>query len=209
MSRLAETVRQIEPFDITLENLGTFGGKKRGVLWMYPSSKWISPFYFANHVMESRSRENDPLIKLQGLLQEALPLCNDQQKGGRYAPHMTLTHTPNLKEAESLKSDIMGWWKPVKFRCEEIYVLQRKGDDGQFQIAATIRLGKVAAENRASIEKFEKLRAFVGMPKVEEDWVREERLKLKKRRNRGGKGRRSRRRSRSRSNDSEAKLDAS
>jgi len=197
MNRLVEAVQQIEPFDITLEELGTFGGKKRGVLWMYPTSKWVSPFYFANHVAQSRSTENEPLIRLQGLLQEALPLCNDQQKGGRYAPHITLTHTKTLEEAESLKSDIMEWWKPVKFRCEEIYVLQRKGDDGQFQIVATIRLGKLAAENGASIERSEKPRAFVGMPQVEEDWVREERMKLKKRRNRGGRGRRSRRRSRS------------
>jgi hypothetical protein len=61
---------------------------------------------------------------------------------------------------------------------EEVYLLSRSGDDGQFKIAATIPLG-----SSASTHIFPSPRPFVHMPTEEEDWIRAGRMKLKGRRN--------------------------
>jgi hypothetical protein len=35
---LIAACREIEPFDVCIHQFGTFGGKQRGVLWLYPDS---------------------------------------------------------------------------------------------------------------------------------------------------------------------------
>ena len=182
LETLAAAVKQIEPFDITLDALGTFGGKKRGVLWMYPRS-------FRNDNCSTRLR-NEPLVELQSLLRKAFPLCHDQHKtAGLYNPHITLTHCINLDKAETLKNDIETWWKPISFRCSKIYLLERSGDDGQFKILASIRLG-INMTDEETIEVFDPPRPFSSMPETEEQWVCDERMKLKKRRKSRGRSRR-------------------
>ena len=65
------------------------------------------------------------------------------------------------------------------------YILQRVGDGGQFEIAATVDLGSRAA---SSIEVHDPPIRIPGQPEVEEDWVNEERMALKARRNNNGGG---------------------
>ena len=187
LEKLFESVKCVEPFDVSLNKLGTFGGKRRGVLWMYPKS-------FRS---ENIDQHEEPLILLQKVLQETFPYCDDQQKSGNFNPHMTLTHCNNLEEAELLAKQIKEWWEPITFRCKEIYVLQRSGDSGQFKILAAIPLGL----NSSGINRFNPPRPFSHMPEYEEDWVLEERMKLKKRRKRG------RRRSRSSSRPKTSHVD--
>ena len=172
LEKLGEAASQCSPFNVTLDTLGTFGGKKRGVLWMYPKS-------FRE---DSLSTANEPLIELQGYLQEVFPYCNDQQKiAGVYNPHITLTHCANVDDAEELKKDIENWWKPITFPCSEIYLLERSGDSGQFKILAIIKLGGKSVEDRFKL--FNPPKPFNHMPVKEDEWVYDERMKLKKRRN--------------------------
>ena len=173
---LSKAAMQCEPFDVTLNSFGTFGGNQRGVLWAYPMSKYTQP------------RDNDddePLINLHGLLEQQFPICNEQRKSGAFHPHITLSHYATNADALAAKEKIESGWEPVSFRAHEIYLLERKGDDGQFKISATISLG---ADSEVNFH--DPPIPFPAMPAVEEEWVHDERMAMKDRRKKGGKRRR-------------------
>jgi len=179
--KLRNATSKCPPFQVSVDMLGTFGGKNRGVLWLYPKS------YRDNDI--DGIQDEEPLIELQAMLEEQFPTCTDQRKSGRFTPHMTLSHFASLEDAQNAQAQVESWWPSnVKFHIREIYLLQRKGDDGQFLRVATITLGDVADSSGISIH--EAPEAFPDMPTVEEDWVREERMKLKERRSGSWKGRR-------------------
>ena len=203
IQKLRSATRHCEPFQVSLNKLGTFGGAKRGVLWLYPHSFRGDDNNDNNEVSSknqghpgdtennngSNKNTNEPLVQLQSLLQEQFPFCNDQQKvAGQYNPHITISHFVNLDAALEGKSQMEEWWPispPVQFCLEEIYLLQRKGDDGQFLRLASIPLG----DNNKEVIIHDPPKPFSYMPTEEEDWVREERMQLKARRNRRGRHR--------------------
>ena len=221
LSMLQKAAEKCEPFQVTLSALGCFGGKNRGVLWVYPNSTHISsdsdsdsenpPFHpsLDTEGMESKSsdqykeeteqkRQSQPLIQLQSYLQEAIPICNGQTKYAKFVPHITLSHYPNLEEALEAQLAIEEWWDPnLSFLVDQIYCLKRVGDDGQFERIATIPLGKHNEKGTSDgIILHDPPLPFPDMPTVEEDWVRDERMKLKQRRNGKGGSRGRRRKSR-------------
>merc|ERR1739846_271678 len=65
-----------KPFEVTIDSFGTFGGKRRGVLWAYPRSKCI------RHGEEEAEEDGgtEPLIRLHSLLEDQFPVCTDQRK---------------------------------------------------------------------------------------------------------------------------------
>lgn len=202
VDKLRNATKQCEPFGVSLDSLGTFGGKNRGVLWLYPRSSYSDD---SDNFNDNDKSKQEPLIRLQALLEEAFPTCTDQRKSGHFTPHMTLSHFESLEDAQAAQSQIESWWpRDVSFDLSEVYLLQRKGDDGQFLRVATISLGRDHVENDSAatstgIVIHDPPEAFPDMPLVEEDWVREERMQLKKRRNGSWKGRRRRRGGRRRS----------
>jgi 2'-5' RNA ligase len=185
LERLQEACRSVPPFEVRLERLGTFGGAKRGVLWMYPDS-------FRSDETIADDATTEPLLHLQATLQEAFPHCDDQQKFGTFHPHMTLSHFTNLEAAQEAQAQIEQSWEAKTFPVQEIYLLHRQGDAGQFRRVATIGLGDQCRGWKSHHPPL----PFCHMPTEEADWVREERMKLKQRRNRKGGGRRGGRRQR-------------
>ena len=194
LQKMQDVIENFDPFTVSVDSLGTFGGKNRGVLYLNPRSFRES----------STIEDEEPLVDLQSALVGGFPDCNDQKKGGKYTPHMTLSHFPSLDSALEAKAQIEQWWKPVEFVVDEIYFLKREGDGGQFKIVATLQLGNQKKDviNEDMIEsqeidqtfqsKFKNIvvhnppLAFLDMPIMEEDWVHEERMKLKARRNENG-----------------------
>jgi 2'-5' RNA ligase len=174
LQRLKQATQAVEPFRVTLNRFGTFGGMKRGVLWLYPSSS------------TSSSDEEEPVHKLYQSLVHEFPECTSNRK--EFNPHMTLSHFKNLQDAETAKEEAEQWWPTssadVSFNLTEIYLLQRKGDDGQFMRVASLGLGV-----NGTIQVHDPHLPFPDMPTLEEDWVRTERMALKARRN-GNRGRR-------------------
>jgi 2'-5' RNA ligase superfamily len=156
-----------------------------------------------------------PLVRLQRLLEDEFPYCTTQRTvgNGSYRPHMTLSHFVDLEAALQARAETNEWWSQLSrfqtgFVVDRVYVLTRKGDDGQFERVAEVRMGRGGTTNDdeavpalAMIHCFEAggEGRFPDMPTVEYDWVRDERMALKKRRNKGGGRRRGRRRSNSRS----------
>jgi 2'-5' RNA ligase len=203
LEALVSAVQKCKPFYISLKNLGTFGGKHRGVLYMYPSSSWeedsalrIPP---PNTKVDTTTCTPDvePLVQLQSILQEQLPEFPDQVKNGKFTPHITLSHFPSLEEALEAQTKLESWWQPLQFKVEELHVLKRVGDDGQFKIVCTLPLGTQQVTHK-DIVIHDPTLEFPAMPLVEEDWVYEERMKMKARRNGGRRSRRGGRRLRTR-----------
>jgi len=187
IERLETACRQCEPFRVSLDRMGTFGGAKRGVLWLYPTSK--------RNDKQKEEEEEEPLLKLQSALEEQFPICTDQRKvGGVYNPHITVSHFVDLAAALKAQSESEEWWpRDLEFDVQEIYLLERKGDKGQFERLASIELGSTGSGT-----VHESPLRFAPMPEIEVDWVREERMKLKARRN-GSYRRRGRQRRKGRS----------
>lgn len=176
---LVEACRQCEPFDIRLQRLGTFGGEMLGVLYFNPDS------HFSRDGGTEVNDGTPPLVRLQTLLVESFPTCDDQSTKSTdgFHPHMTVSHFRNLVEAAAAQRRVEGWWPTnLDFPVDCAYLLRRSGDSGQFLLVADISLGTNAAALVHAAPK-----PFRHMPETEEDWVLKERINLKSRRNgRGG-----------------------
>ncbi|KAL7511864.1 hypothetical protein ACHAXN_008882 [Cyclotella atomus] len=164
---LSKAAEQSTPFDVTIDSFGTFGGKSRGVMWADPKSSGTN------------DNLNDPLIHLQHELEKQFPMCKDQKKQGSFTPHVTISHYANITDALAAKEHIQSTWEPISFPVKEVYLLNRKGDDGQFLVAATIPLG-----HGSVVKIHDPPIRFPDMPTDEEDWMLEERMKMKDRRKR-------------------------
>lgn len=194
VQHLRNATKHIEPFSVSLETLGTFGGNHRGVLWLYPRSfrdEQETSLSSSDNTSSPSIRE--PLYELQELLVKEFPTCKDQSKQRDFSPHITLSHFPSLEEAEVAKDQIKTWWSGQTFLCTEIYLLERRDDNGQFLRVATLKLGEHNGGHNGSdgngIVLHDPPEAFPAMPTVEEEWVRDERMKMKERRNRSGRRR--------------------
>jgi len=173
MRKLQEVTARTEPFNVTLDRFGLFGGKWRGVLWLNPSSSYTS---------QQSTMQDEPLIQLQKNLCDALSwyenggnLCKSE-----FVPHLTISHYESIVAAKEAQSRLEQDYEPCSFHVDEIYLLNRNGDHGQFQVAATLPLGHGSC-NKITVHD-PQLR-FCHMPLHEEEWVYQERIKLKQRRN--------------------------
>lgn len=104
-------------------------------------------------------------------------MCKDQKKQGSFTPHMTISHYANITDALASKAEVQSNWEPVSFRVYEVYLLERKGDDGQFLVRGTIPLGPGSV-----VKLHDQPTPFPDMPFEEEEWVLSERLQMKDRR---------------------------
>lgn len=200
VEQLESAVKNLVPFSVRLNEFGTFGGKRRGVLWLHPDSCGALP-------QEKCEDKNEPdeksssLMRLQTSLEKAFPMCQDQsQKGGGFTPHMTVSHFPNLDEALHAKGIMEASSLFVdtsrkgtdnnsaclEFVVDRVYLLQRKGDEGQFLRVAEIPLGAASdassVANRSQTKIFDPPQPFPDMPQREDEWVYKERMLQKSRR---------------------------
>jgi 2'-5' RNA ligase len=172
-----------DPFTVRLEKFGTFGGSKRGVLWIYPDSR-------PRGNGGDEAHDAEPLVALQASLEAQFPMCMDQRKTGAFSPHITVSHFADLKCAREAQALVETEWPTdLSFQVREVYLMQRLGDDGQFERVATIGLA-----GHETIVHRQPLR-FANMPEREEEWVRRERMAMKDRRNKGSRGHRRQRES--------------
>lgn len=180
LQRLEAACRQVEPFQVQLNEFGTFGGSSRGVLWLYPSS-----------VSADSASVEEPILKLQRLLEEQFPDCSEQRlvgDDGCFKPHMTLSHFASRPDANIAQETLTStaWWPKkddcLQFWVDEIYLMHRRGDTGggQFERIASLPLG----DNSRTTQIMQG--AFLQMPKEEYEWVKEVRKIMKRERNRRG-----------------------
>lgn len=212
IEKLQLATQSIEPFEVHFTEFGTFGGKYRGCLWMNPKSYKLGTFNEAQQQEETSSSDLKsldlpspigPLLVLQAELEKQFPTCNDVKKAsGSFVPHLTVAQLPSLDDAFAARDSILRtwgvdnasvdcYWKNLRFTVEEIYLLKRIEDNGQFCKMATIPLGTSSIQRHGkSIHFHDPILRFESMPLYEEDWVRRERMDLKNRRNKNGRKRR-------------------
>jgi len=124
VEQLELATRKITPFSLRLKRIETFGGRRRGVLWLHPDciDCDCTPQMFEGSDNNNEEDDDDsnsnrqkqkqnlgerssPLIRLQQSLEEVFQTCRDQsQKGGSlssssFVPHMTLSHFASRAEA--------------------------------------------------------------------------------------------------------------
>ena len=124
---LEDAVRDLEPFEITLGELGTFSHKSSTTLWA------------------SCDSEDQALETLQAAI-EREPWTEQSERGDHgFTPHLTLG---SLKGSE-VHADIAEArqiWEEQRFWCTEVALISRR-DDGPFEIRRRVPLarGAVAA----------------------------------------------------------------
>jgi 2'-5' RNA ligase len=103
---LQEGLKDVEPFELILSDLGVFGsishrGIFRGVLWVDP-------------IVRDRP---DSLAFLESKLELAMPICREQRlKYGEYRPHMTLSNYNTIEKATEASTELKN--------CGQRYVLK-------------------------------------------------------------------------------------
>jgi len=198
VAQLVSATESIPPFSVQLSRFGTFGGKRRGVLWLHPDDTTSSGLQQgaepSNYQEDDEINEESatPLLRLQSSLETAFPMCSDGTKP--FTPHMTVSHFSNLEEALRAKETITlppsDSNESYQFVVDRIYVLGREGDEGQFLRIAEIPLGSAmdgfigigSSSSSSPAIRHNPPAPFPDMPTSEEDWVYQERMLLKSRR---------------------------
>jgi hypothetical protein len=208
VEQLESAIKNLVPFSVRLNEFGTFGGKRRGVLWLNPESDCELPQEKCEDKNEPEEQSSS-LIRLQTSLEKAFAMCQDQsQKGGGFTPHMTVSHFPSLDEAlhakgtmeasslfaDTSKNGTNNNSASLGFVVDRVYLLQRKGDEGQFLRVAEIPLGAAndasSVTDRSETKIFDPPQPFPDMPQREDEWVYNERMLQKSRRKNNRKPRR-------------------
>ena len=155
LPKVRAALSNMEPFQVRLAEFGLFAHRRKCTLWLRPDT---SPDTLA-------------LDRLQQALQDAVPECHEQRSnfGGRFSPHMTVTHLDNdkrsVRECEQLRDDLQASWQPVTFMCTEVHVMTRQGPKGQFRRRAKIFLGQDQEAGEALQDQ-----AYAGMPSEAPPW---------------------------------------
>ena len=167
----------IEPFRLRLTAYGTFGGAKRGVLWLRP---------------DVVAGDTDALATLQSTLCETLGYETPaaRKRSLPFVPHFTLAHFDSLAAAAAAGDALT--FEPVEFDVDAVHLLEREGHGGQFEIVEKVPLGRAPLWRLRRL--FRRKRRFRGMPTEAPDWVADAMAERSSRRFRGrGKRRRKRR----------------
>jgi poly(A) polymerase len=119
--KLADALKGIEAFDVSLEEIDHFShGRRSCTAWLRPS-------------------ETHEFVALQAACQAAFPHCDDQSKRGAFVPHLSVGQCKDRAAVRALTSAVA--WRPVTFHCGEVCLISRQGQDDPFEMHWRVRLG--------------------------------------------------------------------
>ena len=118
----AQSLKQIQPFQITLEGFDTFTHRSRSTAWLRPVAD-----------------PPEALHQLQSVLQQLFPQCDEQSKKSEngFTPHLSVGQFPSSEEAFSQLPS----WHPVSFPVESVALISRRGDE-PFEVRYLVHLGE-------------------------------------------------------------------
>ncbi|MCL1473895.1 poly(A) polymerase [Argonema antarcticum] len=121
-SAIAQTLKHIKPFQITLEGFDTFTHRSRSTAWLRPVADPPSALH-----------------QLQSVLQQLFPQCDEQSKKSQngFTPHLSVGQFPSSEEAFSQLTS----WHPVSFPVESVALISRRGDE-PFEVRYLVHLGE-------------------------------------------------------------------
>jgi poly(A) polymerase len=125
---IAQALKQLEPFTITLSNFEIFTHSSSCTAWLNPIPE-----------------PADSLNRLQTVLQQIFPQCNEQstRSANGFTPHLT---AGQFATAQAAKTEL-SQWHPVQFQVDSIALISRR-DNEPFQVRYRIPL---KAENPPEI----------------------------------------------------------
>lgn len=131
-SLLRSAISDIRPFSISLSEVGRFShGRGNSTFWIGPKS-------------------GEAVIKLQRALFEAIPECDDGNRGGKdFTPHLTVARTRGKKAGAQLFDELKAIWEPITFQASKIAMIAREVDS-PFQVETVIELPEPSALNSSS-----------------------------------------------------------
>mmetsp|Transcript_14978 Transcript_14978/g.45841 ORF Transcript_14978/g.45841 Transcript_14978/m.45841 type:complete len:265 (-) Transcript_14978:260-1054(-) len=157
--RARPVLEGVPPFHVSLDEFGTFGTEKRGVVWLRP------------RVVPTADGTSDVLQDLHARLCEAVPNMHRWKRP--FVPHLTVTHTRSHEEAALIAADLQRDWAPVTFPVETLCVLSRQSAVHAFELSWQLPLGDAATEPSPVGLR------FASMPRVEDvPWAAERRRQL-------------------------------
>ena len=117
---IAQALTKLEPFTITLSNFETFTHSSSCTAWLNPVPQ-----------------PADALDRLQTILQQIFPQCNEQssKSANGFTPHLTIGQFSTAQVAQTQLSQ----WHPVTFQVDSIALISRR-DNEPFQIRYRIPL---------------------------------------------------------------------
>jgi 2'-5' RNA ligase len=160
---LYEVTKEYAPFEVTLSEFDTFGGKKSGVCWVQPQTS-----------------ENQIVTLYRKL---AMVLSRWMNVDSNFIPHLTVGHFANIQQAREAADYARSVWVTTSFTVSEIYIIQRTNDNDQYSITWRIPLGPNdvgSVSLSGPIYEGDSGCRFIHMPIVEEDWIRDMKMKLTK-----------------------------
>ncbi|QRN99832.1 DUF504 domain-containing protein [Archangium violaceum] len=124
---IAEALRDIEPFEVTLSGFGHFEHRASVTAWLRPED-----------------RPHGALKALQSALEVALPHCDEQgRKSERgFTPHLSVGQLPRAAASDTRRT-LAAWekeWRPLRFEVREVCLISRRGDE-PFEVRRRVPLG--------------------------------------------------------------------
>ncbi|MFL5346255.1 MAG: poly(A) polymerase [Hyalangium sp.] len=124
---IAEALRHLAPFQVTLSGFGHFEHRGSVTAWLRPED-----------------HPHGALKALQAALQSALPQCDEQGRKSEhgFTPHLSVGQLPRSSPAE-LRRTLSAWerdWKPLTFEVREVCLISRRGDV-PFEVRRRVQLG--------------------------------------------------------------------
>ena len=115
----------IEAFRIDLMEMRFFEHRRESyTLWLAPEPR-------------------EALIRLQGLVGEIVPDCNDvsRHRDG-FTPHLSLAQVRGEKQMAALREELQSGWQRIAFTAGEINLIWRQSPpDDVFRIGQVVKLG--------------------------------------------------------------------
>jgi len=126
-----ESLKEIQPFELTFNTINKFVQGKSSTLWLQPDEK--------------EDQNNLQLIEQQ--LVKTFPHCNDLSDRG-FVPHLTIAQC-SPSQTEKIQNQIQENWKSIQFTVNCVYFISRTDSD-PFEIREIIPLGGVSSSTLVS-----------------------------------------------------------
>jgi 2'-5' RNA ligase len=142
---LADVLRNLEPFEVTLAQFGAFHQRSSSVLYCIP---------------EVTRGPSDSIAQLHALVGSVFPNC---MKPVPFIPHMTVTHSTGREDCENSIALLSKWWVPVTYTVDQVHLISRKGPTKPFELSHRVFLGGQTSMDGSSVET-RKSFELVGSP---------------------------------------------
>lgn len=121
---LQQALAELPPFEIKLDSVEAFQHGKSDTLWLRADDRGVEA--------------------MQGLQQELMkhfPQCTEQNRRGRFTPHLSLGKFRG-EDRKTLSGRLREWnkaWPGLKFQVDRVFLISRRGEEG-FEVRREVLL---------------------------------------------------------------------